>query len=108
MPPRYRKRLQELCIERNVSYDEIISAKQNRLLAYHRRHLILQFSEEFPKLSLGQLGQIFNRDHSTIVFARKRATDERTNGVTEWLRSSLDIQGTELPSSVKLIPFQGQ
>lgn len=105
MPPRYKKRLQELCSERNVSYDEILSAKQGRVLAYHRRHLILKFAEEFPKLSLHQLGNIFNRDHSSIVCAKKRAVDERINGVSEWLRSSLDTPKPDSPSPVKLIAF---
>jgi chromosomal replication initiation ATPase DnaA len=92
MPPKYRKRVQELCSERNVAYDALMSDKQGRILAYHRRHIILQFSEEFPHLSLHQVGQIFNRDHSTIVGAKKRAKDERTNGVTSWLRSYLGTQ----------------
>lgn len=108
MPPKYRKRVQELCSERNVAYDALMSDKQGRILAYHRRHMILQIAEEFPKLSLNQVGEIFNRDHSTIVFAKKRALEERTKGISEWLRSSLDTQKQDLPSPARLIPFPGQ
>lgn len=108
MPPKYTKRLQELCIEKGLDYDVIVGPLKGRVLAYHRRHLFLQISEEFPKLSTPQLGELFGKDHSTIVQGRQKALSERTNGVTnEWLRSSLSTEHSVTSSPAKLIPYPG-
>lgn len=108
MHPRYRKRLQEICTEKDLSYDAVVSHKRGRLLAYHRRHIILQMSEEFENLSTLKLGELFNKDHSSIVNARQKALHERTEGVTPWLHSALSTPRSISSSSAKLIPYQGR
>jgi hypothetical protein len=64
-----RKRAPEL----GVTYDLIIANSRCKKSVWQaRQQLIVEVRENFPRLSLPQLGRLFHRDHSTILYTLRK------------------------------------
>ena len=75
-----KDRLKELCKERGLNYDLIVSKRRGKILTTHRRHLVLTMREEFPHITTTRLAQVFNMNHSSIVLVSQKAKRERDAG----------------------------
>lgn len=69
-----RKRAPEL----GVTYDQIIASSRCKKAVWQaRQRLIVEVKEAFPRLSLPQLGRLFHRDHTTIMYTLRKMEAER-------------------------------
>lgn len=58
-----------LCAERGVEVADIVGTSQSGGIVPKRHAIIFEMRIQFPKLSSVQLGKMFFRDHSTILYA---------------------------------------
>lgn len=58
-----------LCIIEQVRLSDVMSDDQCDFVVHARRRMIAAVAEAFPHFSLPRIGQLFNRNHSTIVNA---------------------------------------
>lgn len=68
-----RRYLEQLCGEQGFSVWAIIGRSHRANIVRARHAMILSVARKFPNLSLVQLGMLFERDHTTIIHALRRA-----------------------------------
>ena len=66
----------DVCQEYGVNFLDLITPCRKRELI-EPRHVIMYVLKTFKLLSFEQIGQLFNRDHSTVVHARKAVENQR-------------------------------
>lgn len=64
-----KKIVKAVCEEYGVSVDDLKSKRRFRNLLYPR-HTVFYLLDKYSKSSLKEIGQIFNRDHTTVVNGR--------------------------------------
>ena len=70
------RRITMACAEEfGVPYDQILS-KQRQANIVRARHAAMYLAQMATRFSLSQLGAIFDRDHTTVLHAVRRAHDE--------------------------------
>lgn len=55
------------CFEHGVTYEEICSKVRTDRLAHARKLIMIATHEEFPNLSSPQLGNLINKDHTSVL-----------------------------------------
>ena len=66
------KIIKEVAEKHKVSAGEIKGPRRNRYILAARFEAILRIHRELPHLSLPQIGRIFNRDHTTILYVIRK------------------------------------
>lgn len=66
----------ECAIENGVSVADLKSTKRTRDVAWPRQDCFLRLREH-TNLSLTQIGRMFSRDHTTVLYGIRRATARR-------------------------------
>tara|TARA_R110001606_G_scaffold9141_2_gene39864 strand:- start:541 stop:966 length:426 start_codon:yes stop_codon:yes gene_type:complete len=59
------------------------------------RQVTMYLVEKYTRLTLSKTGELFNRDHATVLHAKKRVKDAK-NGYNEELRQIVDLCETSL------------
>ena len=58
-----------VCRKYGITFDEIVSHRRSRHLVHARHEAIAAVWEARPSLSTIQIGAMFNRDHSSVIYA---------------------------------------
>lgn len=64
-----------VCNALGVSYDDVKSDDRTRPLPQIRHVLMMEVRYRFPELSLIQIGSIFNREHCTVIYGCRVASN---------------------------------
>lgn len=78
----------------NISYDDILGDLRHRHVVEARHIAIFLIRETYPRMALTKLGKIFNRDHSTVIYALQNIinlckTDKDFKKTFETVKNSL-------------------
>lgn len=57
-----------LCAERGITYAQLVEENRRKDMAVIRKEIIRATHEKFPTCSMPQLGKIFKRNHTTILW----------------------------------------
>lgn len=71
------------CLHYGITFKEFQSPSRNRVLAHKRRDIIIETNEAFPHLSSTQLGQLANKDHTTVLHMLGRVK-KKAIAMREW------------------------
>ncbi|MCZ7488197.1 helix-turn-helix domain-containing protein [Rhizobium rhizogenes] len=71
------------CIHYGITFKQFQSPSRNRVLAHTRRDIIIETHEAFPHLSSTQLGQLANKDHTTVLHMLGRVK-KKSVAMNEW------------------------
>jgi chromosomal replication initiation ATPase DnaA len=72
--------IERVAREYHVPVSEILGRARTILIMRARRAAIRQVKKELPALSSTQIGRIFNRDHTTILYALGQSAYGRQMG----------------------------
>lgn len=68
-----KKVIEVVALKHDVLPEEILGVSRKKEIVKARHEAIFEVHRRFHKLSLPRLGQIFNRDHTTILHALRKA-----------------------------------
>lgn len=68
--------LAEFAATRGLTLDELRGPDRGRIVAHARQDAMLLLSEA-TRLSKSQIGRLFNRDHTTVLYGLKAARERR-------------------------------
>lgn len=71
------------CLAYGITFEAFQSRSRNRVLAHKRRDIIIETHQAFPHLSSTQLGQLANKDHTTVLHMLGRVK-KKTIAMREW------------------------
>jgi hypothetical protein len=71
------------CLLAGVEYDRLMSNGCKRELASFRRDLIRKAAAKWPRLSSPKIGLLFNRDHTTILYALGKTMSANGGGLDD-------------------------
>ena len=71
------------CLHHGITFKDFQSPSRKRVLAHKRRDIIIETHEAFPHLSSTQLGQLANKDHTSVLHMLGRVK-QKAVAMTEW------------------------
>lgn len=71
------------CLAHGITFEAFQSRSRNRVLAHKRRDIIIETHQAFPHLSSTQLGQLANKDHTTVLHMLGRVK-QKAVAMREW------------------------
>lgn len=77
-----------------MTVDDLCSATKARTVVY-ARHIAMYLCRELTELTLKAIGEVFNRDHTTVISANQKITKRMTE------QASTFAQVTELTTRIK-------
>ena len=91
------KQIQEVVAEwYNISVSEMTSDRSSKAVS-RPRQVAMYLSRELTGQSLPAIGRMFNRTHTTVMYAiaaieKRKQHDVKLNMALEWLRTRLSIE----------------
>ena len=81
----YREILNAVCEHYGYTIKQLISRKRQKTLV-EARHIAIYMCRSYINMSYNEIGDIFNRDHSTIVHAlHKHKVEERLVKIADYI-----------------------
>ncbi len=82
----YRDILNAVCKQYGYTIKELVSRKQQKTLV-EARHIAMYICRMHLGMSYNEIGDIFNRDHSTIVYVlhKYRKVEERLAKIADYI-----------------------
>jgi chromosomal replication initiation ATPase DnaA len=63
-----KRAIAEVARDHGVTFDDIVSERRDKFIVSARTAAIKKVRASFSNLSLTQIGRVFNRDHTTILY----------------------------------------